>query len=225
MNYKLTKSESNAIIKHVIKMVIIAAVLIGCLTMGLSACAMFESEMDELTGSLRGNTFTIDTFDHYGNLTLRTHGEKIDINGIIVEEMSYNAEIGWTKTETMSSALDITIDGHQMVPCGDTLVFYADGLTPDYTFDVSEINSSSENFSDNTAIAGMVNSVKNSFGKPVVVIIKTQTGIPIYAFSGKDVYWKIPEDLPKMTLLSIDGKPIYIHRANYQIIDLALLED
>ena len=224
MNIWLTKSESKSIVTHMLTMVIIAALFIAIFSVSMSGCAAFESGMDELTGSLRGNTFTIDTFDHYGKLTLRTHGEKIDINGIVVEEMTYNSEIGWSTTETLSSALDITIDGHQMVLCGDTQIFYDDGLVPDYDFSVSNINSESENFADNTAIAGIVNSVRNSFGKPVVVIIKTQTGIPIYAFSGEDVYWEIPEDLPKMTLLSIDGKPIYIHRANYQIIDLALLD-
>ena len=225
MNIWLTRSETKSIVKHMLTMVILAALFITIFSVSMSGCAAFESGVDELTGSLRGNTFTIDTFDHYGKLTLRTHGEKIDINGIVVEEMTYNSEIGWSTTETLSSALDITIDGHQMVLCGDTQIFYDDGLVPDYDFSVSNINSESENFADNTAIAGIVNSVRNSFGKPVVVIIKTQTGIPIYAFSGEDVYWEIPKDLPKMTLLSIDGKPIYIHRANYQIIDLALLED
>ena len=225
MNIWLTRSETKSIVKHMLTMVILAALFITIISVSMSGCAAFESGVDELTGSLRGNTFTIDTFDHYGKLTLRTHGEKIDINGIVVEEMTYNSEIGWSTTETLSSALDITIDGHQMVLCGDTQIFYDDGLVPDYDFSVSNINSESENFADNTAIAGIVNSVRNSFGKPVVVIIKTQTGIPIYAFSGEYVYWEIPKDLPKMTLLSIDGKPIYIHRANYQIIDLALLED
>ena len=29
----------------------------------------------------------------------------------------------------------------------------------------------------------------------------------------------VPEDLPKMTKLMVDEKALYIHRANYQIID------
>lgn len=216
----LNKPEIKALMKSLLMTVLITAMVLSCFT----GCAAWKSGVDELYGSLIGNTFIIDTFDHYGNLTLRTRGEKIDINGIIVEEMTYNSDIGWSTTETLSSALNVTIDGHQMIPCGDTLVFYDDSLTPDYTFRLSEIISESDSFTDNTAIAGIVNSVKNTFGKPVVVIIKTQMGIPIYAFSGEDVYWEIPDDLPKMTLLSIDGKPVYIHRANYQIIDLALLD-
>lgn len=55
------------------------------------------------------------------------------------------------------------------------------------------------------------------------MVIKSQLGQPIAAFSGDDVYWEVPEDLPKMTKLIIDDKALYIHRANYQIIDKALL--
>ena len=44
------------------------------------------------------------------------------------------------------------------------------------------------------------------------------------AFSGECFYWVIPEDLPKMTKLMIDGKALYIHRANFQIIDKELIE-
>ena len=57
-----------------------------------------------------------------------------------------------------------------------------------------------------------------------VVVIKSQLGQPIVAYSGDEVYWKIPKDLPKMTKLMIDGKALYIHRANFQIIDTALLD-
>ena len=57
-----------------------------------------------------------------------------------------------------------------------------------------------------------------------MVVIKSQLGQPITAYSGDEVYWKIPEKLPKMTKLMIDGKALYIHRANFQIIDTDLLD-
>ncbi|MEO2631421.1 DUF5052 family protein [Blautia wexlerae] len=63
----------------------------------------------------------------------------------------------------------------------------------------------------------------NDFGKSCIVVIKSRLGQPIAAFSGDDVYWEVPEDLPKMTKLMVDGKALYIHRANYQIIDKKLL--
>ena len=59
--------------------------------------------------------------------------------------------------------------------------------------------------------------------KSRIVVIKSRLGQPIAAFSGDDVYWEVPEDLPQMTKLMVDGKALYIHRANYQIIDKKLL--
>lgn len=200
-----------------------ACLLIFVMLFSFSGCAMIESGFKDLKGNLVGQEFTIDTFDNFGTLTMKTHGEKINIEPNIVEERSYSSEGGWGYVEILSSAITITIDGNQMISCGDTCIFYEKGLEPEYDFTVSDIDSEANDFGDNTSIAGMVNSVKNAFGKPVVVVIKSQTGYPLYAFSGNEVYWEIPDDLPKCTLLNIDGKHLYIHRANYQIIDKALL--
>lgn len=87
-----------------------------------------------------------------------------------------------------------------------------------------DYSQSTGKLSDNTYVAGIVNKYKNYFGKSRVVVIKSQLGQPIVAYSGDEVYWKIPKDLPKMTKLMIDGKALYIHRANFQIIDTALLD-
>lgn len=98
------------------------------------------------------------------------------------------------------------------------------GLEPDADFTQSDIYSHTNGaLSDNTFASGIINEYKNYFGKSRVVVIKSQLGQPITAYSGDEVYWKIPDDLPKMTKLMIDGKALYIHRANFQIIDTALL--
>ena len=88
---------------------------------------------------------------------------------------------------------------------------------------MDEINSSGSRVTGNVAIARVLNKYKNDFGKSRIVVIKSQMGQPIAAFSGDNVYWEIPDDLPKMTKLMVDGKALYIHRANYQIIDKDLL--
>ena len=77
---------------------------------------------------------------------------------------------------------------------------------------------------DLTSVAKVVNKYKNYFGKPLVVVIQSQLGVPICAYSGDEVYWEIPDDLPKMTKLMIDDKALYIHRANFEIIDRDLIE-
>ena len=66
--------------------------------------------------------------------------------------------------------------------------------------------------------------LKTNLGKSRVIVIKSQIGTPIDAFSGDNIYWEVAEKLPKFTKLSIDGKAMYIHKANFQIIDTELLD-
>ena len=210
------------IIKIFMGFILVAIVL--ATIVWLSGGAIFQSGIHDLKGSIVGNEYIIDTFDNFGNRTLKTHGEQIDIDNNIVEEETYNSEGGWGTVETLSSVITITIDGHQMISCGDTCIFYDSRLQPEYEFYLDNIESESDSIADATYIAGRVNAIKNLFGKPMVAIIKSQTGAPIYAFSGDKVYWEVPDDLPKFTKLMIDGKALYIHRANFQVIDKVLLD-
>ena len=120
--------------------------------------------------------------------------------------------------------ITITIDGHQVETCGDTVLFVEEGLEPDVDFVVQDIESTADEFKDNVIFSRIINEYENEFGKPVVVVIKSQLGDPIVAYSGDQVYWEVCQDLPKTTKLYIDNKALYIHRANFQIIDKALLK-
>lgn len=57
-----------------------------------------------------------------------------------------------------------------------------------------------------------------------MVIIQSQLGNPICVYSGDDVTWDIPKNVPKTTMVTIDGKVLYIHRANFSIVDMGLIE-
>ena len=202
-----------------------AVLLLLLVLVGLTGCARLQSGVHDLHGSIIGNEYNIDIFDNEGIRSLRSHGRKIDIDNNIVEENTYSSETdSWLTTKTLSSVITITIDGKQLISCGDTCIFYDTRLVPEYEFYLDDIESDSSELWDSVLISGMVNSVKNAFGKPMVVVIKSQLGSPIYAFSGNKVYWDIEEDLPRFTKLMIDGKALYIHRANFQIIDKALLD-
>ena len=201
--------------------VVLFLLLITC----LAGCARLRSGIHDLHGSIIGNEYYIDVFDNTGIRTLRSHGKRIDIDNNIVEEKTYSSVSDeWYSTKTLSSVITITIDGKQLISCGDTCIFYDKRLVPEYEFYLDNIDSSSSGIMDSTLISGVVNSIKNEFGKPMVVIIKSQMGAPIYAFSGNRVYWEVQEDLPRLTKLMIDGMALYIHRANFQIIDKALLD-
>ncbi len=189
----------------------------------VSGCAKLASAINDIKGSLIGNQYTIYTYDNFGNLVLETSGKKIDIAGNPVKTTSYDENGKVITGYELSSVITITIDGNEIESCGDTCIFVQKGLTPDVDFTTETIKSSSGIF-DLTSISAKLNQYKNKFGKARVVVIKSQLGNPIMAFSGDSVYWEIPEDLPKMTKLMIDGKALYIHRANFQVIDRELIE-
>ena len=192
---------------------------------GLSGCALFDDTMNDIKGNLAGNGYTIETYDNYGNKVMTTTGDKINVSGNKIETTSYDSSGSVITGYELSSVITINIDGKQIQGCGDTCIFAQKGLEPDVDFVQQDISSeSSGKIDENTYISNIVNKYKNYFGKSRVVVIKSQLGQPITAYSGDEVYWKIPEKLPKMTKLMIDGKALYIHRANFQIIDTDLLD-
>ena len=193
-----------------------------CVMSVLAGCAMFSNEINSLNGSITGNTYECQFYSNDGNKFMTLTGQKIDINPNPIREKVYG-DRGWEYTKTLSSVVTITVDGHQMSNCGSTVLFVEDGLMPDVDFQIENIDSETSGLGDNTIIANVVNKYKNAFGKPVVAVIQSQLGDPICAFSGSNVYWEVCEDLPKTTKLMIDGHALYIHRANFQLIDRDLL--
>lgn len=204
---------------------VISIITIVVMLFSLSGCSMLESKINDLKGNLVGNGYDIYTYDNYGEKVLETSGDKISITGNKTETTSYDSDGSEITGYDLSSVITITIDGAEIQSCGDTCIFEQDGLNAEVNFTQEVIDSQTDgSLDENTAIARFVNRYKNMFGKSRVVVIKSQLGQPITAYSGDDVYWEIPEDLPKMTKLMIDGKALYIHRANFQIIDKALLD-
>ena len=191
----------------------------------LSGCAFTQSFTNELKGDITGNSYDIEFYTNKGVLYMTASGQKINMESNIVRESTYNPDSGgWGYTKTLSSVVTITIDGHQVESCGSTVIFAEKGLKKEVDFQFQEhIESEADGLSDNVLIARVVNQYKNVFGKPIVVVIQSQLGDPICAYSGNSVYWEVAEDLPKTTKLMIDGHALYIHRANFNIIDKALL--
>ena len=204
--------------------VLLATIICICVITGLTGCAANDDYMNDVKGNLSGNSYTIYTYDNYGQKVMTTTGDKINIAGNKTKSKGYDSEGNETTIYDVSSVITILIDGKEIESCGDTCIFEQKGLKPEVDFTQENIIShSTGKISENTYIAGIVNYYKNYFGKSRVVVIKSQLGQPIAAYSGDEVFWKIPDDLPKMTKLMIDGKALYIHRANFQIIDKELL--
>ena len=190
-----------------------------------SGCALWDNEVNELNGSITGNTYNAGFYTNQGKNFMNVSGQKIDLQSNVIKEKTYNSDNGWGYNQTLSSVVTVIIDGKTIESCGSTMIFAENGLNPEVDFKSPEVikSTSDGSFGDNVFIASIVNKYKNYFGKSRVVVIQSQLGDPICAYSGNDVYWEVCQDLPKTTKLMIDGKALYIHRANFQIIDKNLL--
>ena len=188
-------------------------------------CALWDNEVNELNGTITGNTYNAGFYTNQGENFMNVSGQKIDLQSNVIKEKTYNSNNGWGYNKTLSSVVTVIIDGKTIESCGSTMIFAENGLNPEVDFNSPEVikSTSDGSFGDNVFIASIVNKYKNYFGKSRVVVIQSQLGDPICAYSGNEVYWEVCQDLPKTTKLMIDGKALYIHRANFQIIDKNLL--
>lgn len=208
------------------KKIITAVLVIALAAVSLCGCSLLDNEVNELNGSITGNTYDASFYSNEGVKFMEMSGQKIDLKSNIVKEQSWSSEGGWGYTKTLSSVVTVTIDGKEAESCGSTMIFAEKGLNPEVDFKSPEVIKSTTDGSlgGNVIIANVVNKFKNNFGKSRVVVIQSQLGDPICAYSGDKVYWEVCQDLPKTTKLMIDKKALYIHRANFQIFDKDLLE-
>lgn len=188
----------------------------------LSGCAWLDSQIADLKGELIGNSFDISIYDNFGTNVLNISGDKVQVDNNIVEVKSVDSNGDWSTTYEMSSVTTNTIDGNNMNQVGNTVIYAERGLNKITDFELpTDIETSGGTFN---LLDRNINDINNLLGTSKVVIISSQLGVPIAVYGGDKVYYEIPDDLPKMTKLNIDGKALYIHRANYIIIDTAMIE-
>lgn len=181
--------------------------LVVCTAVTLAGCAELSLRFSSVKGELIGNSFDATVFDNFGGEVAAFHAKKMGVEAASVDEDG----------NATSSVLKITADGRDIEQVGNTMVFAETGLeeVEGYTLprDI-QTTGGTVNLVDRA-----INDVKSKIGKSRVVVVSSQLGVPIAVYQGNSVGYEIPEDLPKFTKLTIDGKALYIHRANYLIID------
>ena len=187
-----------------------------CMAISLCGCgaAVMERIIGELKGELVGNDYQVFEYDNFGNQVLQVSGNKI----------AMSAEVDSAGEPT--SYIDITVDGYDWMHVGSTLVFAQNGVDMITDFQIPEtIETDRDGSLGLIAADRFVNSYKNLFGKSQVVLVSSQTGTPIGLFQVDNCNVSIPSNLPKTTLVSIDGKLVYVHRANVDIMPTAMIKD
>lgn len=199
-------------------------ILLCVFTLLLTGCSYVDESIKEIKGELVGNDFTVKSYDNYGNLISKAIGDSVEL--ATFNEQSFldslrNQDEDFQQSQ--SSVIEVLIDGEQMISVGNTMLFVEDGIDYVEEFEQEIISTDTQNGLNVIAIDRLVNRFKNAFGKGRVVVVCSQLGIPIAMFEGDKVRVTIPKDLPKTTRITIDGKSLYIHRANFQIFDTDML--
>lgn len=192
----------------------------------LTGCSFFKSKMKSLEEDLIGVHFNIGFYDNQGESILDLDGDKVSVKTNYIKSTTVDSDGDKSTNYENSSVITITVDGHNIEQTGNTVIFAEEGLEPLLNFNLPEkIQESGQGGDGYIAIIDRyINRYKNYFGTPKIVVIMSQLGDPIVAYGGNNVYWEIPDNLPKTTKLMIDGKALYIHRANYILFDTELLK-
>lgn len=218
-----------------IGIILIFLILIGTLTgCGNASTTSFESKpsTDDVKIS-----YMADFYDNYGKQWLSIEGTSFDIQPNKVKEYYYSSDGTWTSGWTTSSVMSIDINGKDIETCGSTVIFYDNRLEKIETEIPTDITINTDNSYTVNSPDGLnldsfwnlhwwwVTSMQDNREVDArAVIIQSQNGDPICMFTGDEVSWSVSESLPKTTIVMIDNMPVYIHRANFAIVDLSIFE-
>lgn len=184
-------------------------------------------------------SFMSEFYDNHGNQWLAVEGTSFDIEPNKVKEYSYDSDGFWISQWTTSSVMSITVDGKHIESCGSTVLFY-DTRLEKLSLDLPEEITLSQGdsatiyspydgynyYEDNWGLRYYWQTERQANTTPAsrIVIIQSQEGDPICMFAGDKVSWSVSRNLPKTTELMIDGKVVYVHRANFSIVDTSVFE-
>ena len=218
---------------------IMAVIFTIALLLNLCACTDVSTITMDASSSETGDavkiSYVADFYDNYGDQWLSVEGNSFNISPNKIKEYSYDSDGSWISNWTTSSVMSIDIDGNKIESCGSTVLFY-DTRLEKIDIDIPQnVDLTTENGYSVTAPGDLRASdywslnwwfiTKNQSNTTVrsrMVIIQSQNGNPICMFNGDNVSWEVSRNLPKTTEIMIDGMPVYVHRANFAIVDLSV---
>lgn len=212
----------------------IATLFTGCGSLDSSTVVATQTATEESVKL----SFVAEFYDNHGLNWLNVEGSHFDIKPNKVKQYGYSSDGAWDYWYETSSIVSVDIDGQNIETCGSTVIFYDTRLEKleielPKDVDVSGLQNEAS-ITTPRDLRGQeywtlnwwwdTKNLENRNHGKRMVIIQSQEGDPICMFTGDDVYWDIPKNLPKTTELCIDGKMLYIHRANFAIVDMEVFE-
>lgn len=193
------------------KLLMVIVVLIA-----LTGCQDLKFFIKDFEQSWKGLNMVVQTYDVQSQVIDKIEGRGVSIK----RDKKFDSE-----DDTIDSqVLNITVGRSEMHHVGSSLIAHETDLI-NYFEDFDERVNIMNIKRSTPFVNRFVNEYKNKFGgKSKVILIRSQQGYPLATFIGDNVSL-YKTDVPKSTGIIIDGKYLFIYRADYTIYDAKLFMD
>lgn len=187
----------------------------------LSSCAAVSTSFEDFARAWSGIPATMTTYDQAGNLIDRVSGRSFEIS---LDERFEEVSVGSDGDIIRSpgDVLLISVGGSHISHVGSTMIIAEDGLAP-----VAGANTTISLTNTEAGTPWLNNLLEYNRnlwqGKGKTILIRSQDGQPIAVFAADQVEVAGTE-VPKSTMLRLDGRRLWVYRADYTMYDNELLE-
>lgn len=184
----------------------------------LSSCAGVSMWGEELNRAFNGVEATMTTYDQDGKIVDQVHGTSFRVT----RDTRFDTSNSDGTTNDDSQVLLISLGNDHISHVGSTLILAESGLEP-LIGGTSQITFS--NYEPGTPILNDIIEMHRNLwqGKAKTLLIRSQDGDPIAVYAGNAVEI-FATDVPKSTAFRVDGRLLFVYRADYTIYDTALLQ-
>lgn len=194
-----------------------ALALVVALT--LTGCGLFGSTADKFDQAFNGIHATMTTYNQYGQPVDEIKGASFRVT----RDSEFDTTDSKGNSNNDSSVLLISLGNAHISHVGSTMILAQDGLV-----DITSQLPSEFRFANDKPGTPWINDIRYRFqqlwgGTAKTIMIRSQDGTPIKVYGGNNVQ-VLSTNVPKSTWFRIDGKTLFVYRADYTVVDNSLFK-
>lgn len=198
-------------------MVILAVVA----TLTLSGCAGAAMTFEDFNRSWKGIPATITSYDQQGEVIDRIVGKSLQVS-LDKRFTTTSVDSAGTITSIPGDVMLISVGESHMSHVGSTMIWEEDGVNAiagaNGRVNITSVEAGTPWLND------LLEYNKNLWeGGAKTILIRSQDGKPIAVYAANEVE-VVGTAVPKSTMFRLDGKRLFVYRADYSVYDTNLLQ-
>jgi hypothetical protein len=197
----------------------IKMVLAVILAVTLAGCGAFGATSDSFEQAFSGFHATMTTYNQYGQPVDEIKGASFHVT----RDSEFDTKDAKGNSNNDSSVLLISLGSAHIHHVGSTMILAQDGLV-----DVTAQLPQEFRFANDKPGTPWINDIRYRFqqlwgGTAKTIMIRSQDGTPVKVYGGNNVQI-LSTNVPKSTWFRIDGKTLFVYRADYTVVDNSLFK-